>query len=292
MSQTGRMTQSDLQRTFIAMLFAFVVSVVAQQIAELLIVATSNWKAALSPVDLYQNVQAYLWGLTAVASHSLLALLMLSVSWVMWSRSQAAGHLVDIENIFSIKFITFLLEVFLVILYFALAKSSEGDFSAYAKDKAIGAYLTPQSARPEALQLLWIFIAFAVWDVIVDVIKSPINPAPVGAIKGIISFVTGVVTYCSVSLLCAGGALLISSVAPITGNPIQAVAGDIALIALLLLFNTGKVLEHYIFRIFPTEASRNNTKRTPTLRGNILVVFLISIFILSTLAIVVPCYPK
>jgi hypothetical protein len=200
--------------------------------------------------------------------------------------------MVDIENIFSIKFITFLLEVFLVILYFALAKTSEGDFSAYAKDKAIGAYLTPQSARPEALQMLWIFIAFAIWDVIVDVIKSPISPVPVGTVKVTRSFVTGVLTYCSVSLLCAGGALLISSVAPITGSPIQAVAGDVALIALLLLFNTGKVLEHYIFKLFPAEKSRNNTKRSPTLRGNILIALLMSVFICSILVIVLPCYPK
>ncbi|SDZ64601.1 hypothetical protein SAMN05518854_109136 [Variovorax sp. YR266] len=289
-----KVSQGDLQKTFIAMLFAFAVSVVAQQISELLIVATSNWKFALWPGQIYTNAQAHIWALLSVATHSLLALLMLSVSWVMWSKSQAAGHLEDINEIFSLKFITFLMEVLLVTLYFSLSKSAEGDFASYAKDKTIASYLTPSSAKPEAMQLFWIFIIFAVWDYIVDVIKSPQKEKPNRWWGKIWDHVTGVLTYCSISMLCAVGALLVYCAAPIAEHPTQAFAGDIALMAMILLFNRAKAWEHYVFKIFPAEESRKNTKRMPTLRGNVLIAFLLLIYSSCILAItiLIPCFQK
>jgi len=199
--------QSTLQKTFIAMLFAFAVSVVAQQISELLIVATKNWTMGLGPGQILENIGGHMWPILAVATHSLLALLMLAVSWVMWSKSQAAGHLVDIKEIFSVKFITFLLEVLLVTLYFSLSKSAEGDFLNYTKEKTVAAYLTPASARPEAMQMFWIFLIFALWDYIVDVAKSPQANHPKSLKSRAFSSVTGILTYCAVSILCALGAL-------------------------------------------------------------------------------------
>lgn len=285
-------TQSDLQKTFIAMLFAFAVSVVAQQISELLIVFTNNWKSALTPVDIYDNIHTQLLPLLAGASHLTLALLMLSISWVMWSRSQAAGHREDIERIFSVKFITFLLEVLLVTLYYSLTKSAEGDFSAYAKGKSISSYVTPASAKPEAFQMFWIFFIFALWDVIVDVLKSPKTPTPTGKFQNILSFFTGISVYCSVSILCAGGAILVLLAAPAVELPIHAIAGDVALIATLLLFNQGKVLEYYILKIFPSEGTRNNTKRSPSTQGNLVILALLLIYALSVFFMVIPCFQK
>ena len=61
-------------------------------------------------------------------------------------------------------------------------------------------------------------------------------------------------------------------------TPTQAVIGDVALMAVLLLFNQGKILEHYLFRIFPYEATRENTKRFPTTKGKILVAAVIVIY--------------
>jgi hypothetical protein len=285
-------TQSDLQKTFIAMLFAFAVSVVAQQISELLIVFTNNWKSALTPVDIYDNIHDQLLPLLAGASHLTLALLMLSISWVMWSRSQAAGHREDIERIFSVKFITFLLEVLLVTLYYSLTKSAEGDFSAYAKGKSISSYVTPASAKPEAFQMFWIFFIFALWDVIVDVLKSPKTPTPTGIFQNILSFFTGISVYCAVSILCAGGAILVLLAAPAVELPIHAIAGDVALIATLLLFNQGKVLEYYIVKIFPSEGTRNNTKRSPSTQGNLVILALLLIYALSVFFMVIPCFQK
>lgn len=283
-------TQSTLQKTFIAMLFAFAVSIVAQQISELLIVSTKNWTTALGPWQILDNIHGYAWPILAAATHSLLALLMLTVSWVMWSKSQAAGHVIDISEIFSIKFITFLLEILLVTLYFSLSKSVEVDFINYTKEKTVAAYLTPASARPEAMQMLWIFLIFALWDFIVDVAKSPQFPQPSSRTSRLLSFFTGIFTYCAVSIFCAIGALFVYLLAPIEGA-VEAVVGDIALIILLLLFNRAKSWENYIFIIFPAEKTRNNTKREPTPHGNYLILFLIFFYILCLISIrfIIPC---
>lgn len=291
---TGPSIQTELQKAFITMLFAFAVSVVAQQIAELLIVSTTNWTSPLVSGESHTKSKDQAWALASAGTHSLLSLLMLSVSWIMWSKSQAAGHRTDITDIFSVKFITFLLEVLLVTLYFSLSKSVEGDFSAYsAKGKTIEAYLTPPSARPEAIQMLWIFILFAVWDLIVDVWESATDSIPSNRLKRLQSFFAGIFTYCSVSLICAFGAWIIYKIAPANGLPSQAIFGDAALIALLLLFNRGKVLEHYLFKIFPLQETRKNTKRTPTLRGNLLIGFLFAIYLLCIAAITLsPCFHR
>ncbi|MDA8520204.1 hypothetical protein [Acidovorax sp. NCPPB 4044] len=292
---TGKpISQGELQKTFIAMLFAFAVSVVAQQIAEFLTVISSNWQHAIWPGEIYSHVHPYIWDFGAVASHSFLSLMMLSVSWVMWSKSKAAGHLKDIEEIFSIKFITFLIEVLLVTLYYSLSKSVEGDFAAYSKDKAIPAYFASISARPEAIQMFWIFIIFAVWDLIVDVIKSP-KPRPIkGFFRKIGSVISGTVTYCAISLACSLGALGVYYAMPAQESAAQVIVGDVALVMLLLLFNRAKAWEHYIFSVFPSERTRDNSKRTPTVGGNVLIAILLLIFALCILSItiIIPCLQK
>lgn len=277
MSTTTR-TQGELQRTFVAMLFAFAVSIVAQEIVELLVVATDNWTFQYHSDD--GSVRSStLWSLLSVASHSLLALLMLCVSWVMWSRSQAGGHVGELTEVFSIKFITFLLEALLVILYYSLSRSAEGDFAAYSKQKTISSYLTPASARPEAMQMFCVFLIFAVWDFIADVATSPTAQKPIGLSMQLLGFATGIATYCSVSIVCGAGAIAVYMAAPLSQTPSQAVAGDLALISLLLLFNQGKPLEHYILKLFPDEQTRRNTKRVPTARTNTAVAVLVALYI-------------
>lgn len=281
-------TQRDLQRTFIVMLFAFAVSVVAQQIAELFIVATGNWHSDLFPVSSAGNSWAVM---LSVATHLLLALLMLTISWVMWSKSKAPGHLEDISEIISSKYVVFLLEILLVTLYFSLAKSVEGDFSAYSKEKTVEAYVTQPSARPEAMQMFWIFVIFTLWDYIVDVLKSPTNPPAVAWKAWLLSQVTGILTYCSLSILCAIGALVVFWMAPINGMAVQAIAGDFALILVLLIFNQGKVLEFYLCQLFPRERTRTNTMRSPTTRVIVTNFLLLMFFLITLLSIrIIPCY--
>lgn len=253
--------QNELHRTFIAMLFAFVAAVVAQQIAEHLIVATSSWKLADNPSAMYERLKGDGLYLVAAASHSVLALLMLVISWIMWSKSQGGGNRSDINSVFSVKFIIVLVEVFLVVLYFAIAKTCEADFSSYKEGLGVRSYVGSASAYPEAVQMQWVFAVFLIWDIIVDVLASPRSTPATGIVSRLVAVSQGLLTYCSVSALCLAGALLISSSAPLKGLPVQAIAGDIALIALLLLFNIGKAFEFYPRKWMPGEQLRNNTAR-------------------------------
>ena len=288
------MTQSELHKTFIAMLFAFVASTVGQQIAEILVVVTDNWTVE-DPSKLIDNIHNGNWLLAAAASHCALALLLFSTSWVMWSKSQAAGHRRDIEDIFSIKYIVLLLEVLLVTLYFALSKSAEADFAAYNKDHLISDFVKSPSAKPEALQIVWVFVLFAIWDYLSDVFTSPRNPPPTTVIGRICSHVPGVLTYCSVSIVCALIAWVFAMITPLKGTPHQAILGDFSLGVLVLFFTRAKSFEYYVLKIFPGEKLRLNTARhnPPTFGRLMLIALLIILFMVFTLTMVyVPCFLK
>lgn len=286
------MSQTELQKTFIAMLFAFVASTVAQQIAELLVVFTNNWTSATSPVDIYSNIHSYFWLLMPTFAHSVLALLLFSMSWVMWSKS--AAHKKDIEDIFSKKYLVLLFEVLLVVLYFAVAKSNEADFAAYTRDKTITSFAGTPSAKPEALQIFWVFSLFAIWDYLVDVFQSPRQNNPTGLIPRTKAHMQGVTTYCSVSLTCAILAFIVSKYAPISGAPYQATLGDVALIMTLLFFNRAKAFEYYFRMYFPEEKSRQTTARdTPiSAQGLLLIAILLLTYTLSVLMMAFPCILK
>ncbi|WP_350649094.1 hypothetical protein [Pseudomonas sp. HY13-MNA-CIBAN-0226] len=283
-------SQNELRRTFIAMLFALVAATIAQQIAELLFVITGGWDLASSPSKMWENLISGNGMLFASLTHSFLALLMVSMSWVMWSKSQAAGHKTEITHIFSKEFVLLLIEVFLVVLYFAIAKTMEQNFTEYMKDKNISAYVGVASARPEALQMMWVFSVFFVWDVIVDVIYSPRTPHPVLVRERFYSFIQGLLTYCSISLLCVFAAWMVSRAAPSAGTPYEALWGDISLIALLLFFALGKQLEYFAIKFFPGEDSRKNTKRDhpPSTKAAVMMVFLAAVYIYSMMVLIWP----
>jgi len=281
------MTQNELHKTFIAMLFAFVASTVGQQIAEILVVLTNNWTIE-DPSKIIENIYASNWLLAAAASHATLALILFSMSWVMWSRSQSAGHRKDIEDIFSIKYIVLLLEVLLVTIYFAISKSAETDFVAYGKEKLVSDFVKNPSAKPEATQIVWVFVLFAVWDYLSDVLTSPRTPPLNSKFARFASHIPGILTYCSISIICAFIAWSLSKLTPISGLPQQAVMGDIALVSLVLFFSRAKSLEYYILEIFPSEKSRQNTARLspPTIGRLVLLIALTLIFTTSTVAMV------
>lgn len=283
-------SQNELRRTFIAMLFALVAATIAQQIAEMLFVLTGGWDLASSPTKIWENLTFGNGLLFASSSHAFLALLMVAMSWVMWSKSQAAGHNTEISQIFSKEFVLLLIEVFLVVLYFAIAKTMEQNFSEYSKNKSISAYVGVASARPEALQMMWVFMVFFVWDVIVDVVYSPRDPHPTQIHSRVGSFVQGGLTYCSVSLMCVMAAWIVSRVAPSNGTPYEALWGDIALIALLLFFALGKQLEFYAIKLFPGEETRKNTKRDvpPSTKASVMMAILTAVYFYSIMVLIWP----
>lgn len=276
------LTQNDLQRTFIAMLFAFAVSVVAQQIAELLIVVTDNWHSDVIPAS---PLSGRGWDFVALASHQMLALFMLTISWIMWSRSRAPGHLEDIEQIVSAKYVIFIFEIMLVTLYLSISKSVEGDFAAYLRDKSVASYITQTSSRPEAMQMVWVFSLFVLWDYIADVVRSPLAPPAKTWLSKGWGHISGVLIYCSLSLICALGAYLVYKVSPINGTPRQAIYGDLALMCLLLLFNHAKFIEVYFSGFLEKKHARNNTKRVPTRKSSVVSVVVLLFFFLFVLLI-------
>lgn len=284
-------TQIELRRTFIAMLFALVAATVAQQISELLFVITGGWDSASSPSKMFENLVAERGALLATLSHSILALLLVSMSWVMWSKSQAGGLKKDISSIFSKEFLILLVEVFLVVLYFAIVKTMEQNFQEYTSKKTIAAYVGNTSARPESLQLMWVFAVYLIWDLIVDVVTSPrLDPQGQALPSGILSHLSGIGAYCSVSIFCLLGAWIVSSVSASIASPFQAVLGDIALLCLLLLFVLAKQLEYYTTKIFPKESTRSNTKRDtpPSVRACVGMVILVSIYTYIVMVLIWP----
>lgn len=283
-------SQNELRRTFIAMLFALVAATIAQQISEMLFVVTGGWDLAASPSKMWDNLLLGNGLLFASFSHSCLALLLVAMSWVMWSKSQAGGHKTEIASIFSKEFVILLVEVFLVVLYFAIAKTMEQNFAEYVKDKSVAAFVGSASARPEALQMMWVFSVYFVWDIITDVMYSPHSPRLVNLGEKIKGFTQGILTYCSVSLVCIAGAWLVSKNAPSVSTPYEALWGDIALISLLLFFALGKKLEYYAVKVFPREGNRSNTRRpdAPSTKASIGMVVLVGVYIYSMMVLTWP----
>ncbi|WP_404344227.1 hypothetical protein [Vreelandella venusta] len=255
------MKQNELQKTFIAMLFAFVASAVALQLSNTLVVLTEEWTKT-NPVSLIERIIDSEYLLLSAMSHSLLALMLFSMSWVMWSKSQAAGHIKDIESVFSLKYTTLLLEVLLVVMYFSIVNSAEGNIEKYKETKQVSDFISNPSAYPEAKQMIWVFAIFAIWDIIVDVIKSPKASSSSKVMQKGKDFIQGVLVYCTLSVVCLLAALWVSLNHSLESSAINAVIGDISLILILLFFNRAKCLEYHLLNIFPDEKKRKNTLRT------------------------------
>lgn len=244
--------QHQLQKTFIAMIFAFVISYHAQTITEFIAVITNNWTTfPISSEITYDFI--------AVTTQIILALLMVSISWIMWSKSSAKAHTDDIETIFSVKFIAFIIEILLVTLYFGLIKSLEVDISEFNKNKDLSKYITNLSAKPEAFLMTLVFSIFLLWDLIIDILKTP--PQTTTFIYKVKNFFRGCLVYCSISTICFIGSLLILVNTPVTASPFVAIFSDLALISVLLFFNQAKALEFYLLKLFPDQSYRPNTKR-------------------------------
>jgi len=253
-------TQSELQKTFVAMLFAFVAATVAQQLGEILVVATKAWRLANSAPEMWSAVRGDGWLLAVGLLHAMLALVMVTVSWISWSRSQAGMHKKDIDSVFSRKFIIFLVEIFLVTLYFSISKSAETDFSAYLKDGRTSSFVKNPSARPESLQILWVFVTFAAWDYLVDVVR-PCSWRTLRPLS-VFNHLRKVFAFCGVSLFCAVLAYLVSIYTPASGGTaLQVAFGDLALIACVFLFIAAKPFEYFLTQGMSKELTGDVTLR-------------------------------
>lgn len=138
---------TNLHHVFVAFLF----SLVAAEIAR-------------SAATLFQVMEH---GLTvnhlAPGTHLFLALLVITTSWVGWSKSALAPGKLPLEDIFQDKFVILLIDVMLVVLYFTLASTVELELRSNTPKVGL------PSAYQEAILILGIFFTYMIWDVYHDV---------------------------------------------------------------------------------------------------------------------------
>ncbi|TQV81038.1 hypothetical protein FKG94_10100 [Exilibacterium tricleocarpae] len=258
---------NELRRTFIAMLFALVVATLAQRFADILFLVTKGWSIPIFSPDIFLNLIKNDWLLAAPFTHASLGLILVSASWVGWSKSKAAGHQNSITSLLSIPFFLLLIEVMLVTIYFGIAVSIEVNIKDYSSQGIDSDFVFQASALPEAMQLVAVFSIFLVWDILADVISSPLGAREhphlitITAKQKSIGFLTGTLTYGFSSILCLILCYVVFWLYPVDATPRHAVYGDLSLIAVIGIFHSTKCLEAYIIRLFPWEGTRSNSPR-------------------------------
>jgi hypothetical protein len=215
--------------SFVEMLFALAIGQVAVQAADLVI--------ATKPVSAVSALPAL--------THLLLALAVISTSWVGWRHSQAPGAQEPIESIFSLRFGILLVDLLLVILYFILVKRVE-------IGQEVGTpVLRPPTGTHEAYWLSVIFLVYLFWDVVTDVfsVKSLqmlrdrrwVDYLLVAAVAGAASFVC--LWLCRVAV----------GVGEFATRDLSVVLVDVGLLALVILFRVLKTIEGPLSRALKVE---------------------------------------
>ena len=134
-----RRRANQLRHESVGMMFAVAIGEVGVQTASL--VRAGDWVHFLP---------AY--------SHLFLTTIVIATSWVGWTLSPAPGARRDVRSLFNRDFLVLLVDVFLVVVYFILAKTVD---LAGEKELQLNA-----SARPETLWILVIFGTYIFWDVL------------------------------------------------------------------------------------------------------------------------------
>lgn len=222
-----------LRQTFVAMLFALT----AGQIA-------------LSSADLYvicKDADEFPSTFFAPAAHLVLALLIVSTSWVGWSVG--SRKTVQLTHPFSWHFIVLLIDVLLVVTYFVIVREVEIN-EVFQRQPAlagqsIGEYgVTKQisnvSASGEAGLVAIMFLLYLLWDVVHDKFlkKAPLR---VAAFASVAAFIAAFVLY----VLCRSqsqGATVLS-----------VVFGDLALVGIVIGFRAIKGAEEPLANWFKVQ---------------------------------------
>ncbi len=139
-----------LRVLFVEMLFALAASQVAIKAADLQSVAAS----------LCEKMPAIL--------HLTLGLSLIALSWVGWQRSveRSMPEKEEVKYWFSYAFVGLNFDVLLVTLYFIVVRNVE------IKETNDIFKLSDASAVPESFWILIVFVAYAIWDFVGDVLES------------------------------------------------------------------------------------------------------------------------
>lgn len=143
--QQDQRHENRLRFTFVAMLFALTIGEIAIRFAQL----------AVDPQVRYYH-PAY--------AHLILAGFIVVTSWVGWAQSKAPGNVQAINQVFSWEFVVLLIDVFLVVCYFIIAKGAEVPV-AKSDIKA--------SADNETFWMMFVFAGYLLWDIWTKAVIKP-----------------------------------------------------------------------------------------------------------------------
>lgn len=134
--------KKQLHLTFVEMLFALAIGQVAIDVSKLIDYQLMSNQTFLAVIPAY--------------SHLLLAAVVISTSWVGWRISVYSGS--NIKSVFSLDYVELLIDVILVIMYFALARAVETPDS-------YSVSFCP-NASFEAYAVAIIVSTYALWDIV------------------------------------------------------------------------------------------------------------------------------
>ena len=151
MSEINPPATATLRSDFVTMLFALAAGQVA-------VFSYQVFSAVTPAVGTSSDLDLWVY---AAFAHLAVALLVIASSWVGWSKSMSASR--EVQRVFDKDFLPWVLDVFLVIVYFFLASSAEVK-GPLAPD---GTYeLTRPSALPETKFVLYLLLLYFVWDLL------------------------------------------------------------------------------------------------------------------------------
>jgi len=142
MAEASDQSSTQLHLTFVEMLFALAIGQVAIDVGSLVILQMQD------SIDLGTSLPAY--------CHLLLATIVIATSWVGWRNSEVSGS--RIGSVFCWDFVELLVDVFLVICYFLLARLAElptGSSKTIVPD-----------ASPETRMIVIVMVAYVVSDLL------------------------------------------------------------------------------------------------------------------------------
>lgn len=246
-----------LQYTFVAMLFALAAASVATSAADVF--------------SLMGSADEFFRFLPAI-SHMILALLVISMSWIEWSRAMANRAEKDrLRTMVEWRFLLLLLDVGLVVLYFLLAREIEiREVLAEATDGYVKRMeLADPSSSGEIKWSIWIFGGYLIYDFAIDVIMNkPWNPW---------LCLRNMIVGCFASVLSIGLLFGIRSLVSSSPTAVSVVWTDVAIVAVFAVFRLLKGLEYYFAGWFRIDKTKNFRKRTEFQKSAIIIS---SLFIL------------
>lgn len=135
----------DLRFLFVSFLFGLAAAEVAIKVSDLVL------KSNLFPTETF-------W---ALLTHLIMAIVLISTSWVGWSTSQSSKKYIGVPGVYSKQFCILLIDVILVIFYFILVRS----VGITGKDQLVEAN-SLLSVKVPTLLVFFIFSLYALWDII------------------------------------------------------------------------------------------------------------------------------